>query len=448
VYEEKMFPSPGFRPLLVLALFFAGAFALEAKMLVVFGEATETRDPAEGWRFQWNPTGAIGDPANYKDLEPLVAADQRGVNLQGRGVLDDQGGLSADAPSISRFGNVSAIRNNDETPRYAIVSYTLPAASEGDVWVQNGNLHNRSFPDGTALKIYVNDQLVSEALAKQDRLPTLFQQNLGPLGKGDTVVVAVGPGDNGKRGGGKLAFTLEEYPKDSTPPPPQNIYWHSIDAMVPQFTSAGSSATYEFSNRAAMDQMVARESQLVFLGDSITSRWPQELLEQHFAEYRPANLGAGGDRVQNVRWRVREGRLKEAPVQLAVILIGTNNLSNQATVEEIAEGVKLLLDDVRKDLPQAKILLQGVLPRGASLDDPINKTIQSLNAKLSSLADNETVFFQDFGPSLVEPDGSISPEVMPDRLHVAMPGFLRWMEAMKPTLERLLTSHPLKKTAD
>ena len=80
-----------------------------------------------------------------------------------------------------------------------------------------------------------------------------------------------------------------------------------------------------------------------------------------------------------------------------------------------------------------------MLPRGASLDDPINKTIQSLNAKLSSLADNETVFFQDFGLSLVEPDGSISPEVMPDRLHVAMPGFLRWMEVMKPALDAILS---------
>lgn len=39
-------------------------------------------------------------------------------------------------------------------------------------------------------------------------------------------------------------------------------------------------------------------------------------------------------------------------------------------------------------------------------------------------------------------DGSISPVVMPDKLHVADTGYTRWMEAISPTLEKLLNEHP------
>ena len=58
------------------------------------------------------------------------------------------------------------------------------------------------------------------------------------------------------------------------------------------------------------------------------------------------------------------------------------------------------------------------------------------------LADNSRVFYLDVGDKLVEQDGSISREVMPDKLHVAAPGFARWMDAMKPTLDKLLNEEP------
>ena len=51
-------------------------------------------------------------------------------------------------------------------------------------------------------------------------------------------------------------------------------------------------------------------------------------------------------------------------------MIGTNNASSD-TPDEIAQGVKAIVEELRHRLPKAKILLLGVFPRGQKPDaDP------------------------------------------------------------------------------
>ena len=58
---------------------------------------------------------------------------------------------------------------------------------------------------------------------------------------------------------------------------------------------------------------------------------------------------------------------------------------------------------------------------------------------ISKLADDKTLFFLDIGPSLLEPDGTLTHEVMPDLLHLSEQGYARWARVMQPQLEKLLT---------
>ncbi|MCH5375231.1 MAG: cellulase family glycosylhydrolase, partial [Planctomycetes bacterium] len=46
---------------------------------------------------------------------------------------------------------------------------------------------------------------------------------------------------------------------------------------------------------------------LLFLGDSITEGWPDSVWDAHFGAYRAANFGIGGDKTQNVLWRLQNG---------------------------------------------------------------------------------------------------------------------------------------------
>jgi len=437
------------RPLYRFRKLFRLAFLISATLFTIVGARSEVltsfwraaisdQNP-QGWSFAWNPDGPLDEMAKYSDLT-VVKTQKPGERLEmRRGVLDGDGTLRKDAPSLSSNGAVNTPSGAADGPKkYLIASYTMPRDSQGVVWINDGNLQNKNVSTGTEVKIFLNGTLRKDLTAKMDLVPAIFQEALGPLKKGDTVSVAIGPAETGKRGGGLLRYTLEELPDGQSPPPPQNTIWQPIDAASPQFDPDGSSATYEAQQTALNETLLARKPELVFLGDSITARWPQELLEENFGAYRPVNLGIGGDWVQNVAWRLQRTSLEAVPVKVVVVLIGTNNLSNGFTPGEIAGGIEKLLEQVKEKAPSAKILLLGVLPRGPSLQGPKNEKVAPLNAKIQALADNKKVFYLDVGPSLAEPDGSISPEVTPDRLHVAMPGFLRWMEAMKPTLEGLL----------
>jgi N-acetylglucosamine-6-sulfatase len=49
------------------------------------------------------------------------------------------------------------------------------------------------------------------------------------------------------------------------------------------------------------------------------------------------------------------------------------------------------------------------------------------NHKIALLADNKRIFYMDIGEKLVEPDGSISTEMMKYRLHIGWKGYEIWL---------------------
>ena len=410
------------------------------KTLAVYGDAAVAKTPTPGWSFLWNASGKVGDAKGYSPLGYIE-------NARAYGVMDENGALRPDVPShnMSRdffFLDISAMRDKEGIARFYIASYTLAEDPAGEVWVNNGNLRNIAFREGTALEIYVNDELKSQSLCKQDRFATVFQENLGRLKKGDAVRVAVGPGGNSALGGGRLFFTIEEYPAGEKPAAPIPILTPPVNGVNPQLGADGKiRASYAAKHQAQCEALLANNSELVFIGDSITARWPAELLQEKFGAFRPVNLGIGGDWIQNVLWRVQNGVLEKIRPKVIGLLIGANNITT-GTPDGIAQGIASLLKVIQEKAPTSKILLLGILPRGESIKEEINEKIRQTNAKLAMLADNSRVFYLDVGDKLVEQDGSISREVMPDKLHVAAPGFARWMDAMKPTLDKLLNEEP------
>ena len=134
--------------------------------------------------------------------------------------------------------------------------------------------------------------------------------------------------------------------------------------------------------------------------------------------------------------------LEKAPIRVVVLLIGTNNLSNGFNPEEVADGIGRLIKAIREKATKSKVLLLGILPRGRSIHEAaFGERLREVNARLATMADGRSIFFLDVGARLAEPDGSILPEVMPDGLHVAGPGYLRWLDAMRPTLDQLLADN-------
>ncbi len=184
------------------------------------------------------------------------------------------------------------------------------------------------------------------------------------------------------------------------------------------------------------------KAQLVFLGDSITAGWggkdKQEIWNKAFEAYTPANFGIGGDRTQHVLWRIQNGELDGIKPKACVLMIGTNN-SGSDSAEGIAKGVTAIVETIRTKQPQAKILLLAVFPRGEKASpNPGRDKLKQVNDIIAKLDDGKNVFFLDIGGKFLQPDGSLTKEIMPDFLHLSAAGYQIWADAISPKLAELM----------
>ncbi len=190
--------------------------------------------------------------------------------------------------------------------------------------------------------------------------------------------------------------------------------------------------------------------EVLFLGDSITDFWRdakrgRAIWDREFAPIHAANFGISADRTQHLLWRIENGELDGLHPKVVVLMIGTNNtglerdnVTPRNTPAEAIEGVKAVVSEIRKRLPESKLLLLAVFPRGATPDYPQRAQIKTVNDAIQKLADGKRVRFLDLGPKFLEPDGTLSAEVMPDFLHPSTKGYEIWAANMKPVLLEML----------
>ena len=177
---------------------------------------------------------------------------------------------------------------------------------------------------------------------------------------------------------------------------------------------------------------------LAFIGDSITARWGNgDLFKKHWGAYRAVNMGIGGDQTQHVLWRNENGQLDGYKARVFVVLIGTNNCWGKNTdPAEVAAGIKAILAQIQAKQPQAKILLLSILPCGEK-PNPGRDTRNAVNDLISKFAGG-AVHYMDIRDKFLEPDKSISKEVMKDSLHLSEKGFDIWAEAISGKVKELM----------
>ena len=184
------------------------------------------------------------------------------------------------------------------------------------------------------------------------------------------------------------------------------------------------------------------EAELVFLGDSITQGWSgagKAVWGRTWEPLKAANFGIGGDRTEHVLWRLDHGNYDGLKPRLTVLMIGTNNTGHRMDpAPDTVAGVKAIVDKLHAKQPQMKVLVLGVFPRGEKGDDPKRVRTDEINALLPKLADGKKVFFLDIGKSFLQPDGSLSKEIMPDFLHLSPKGYELWAAAIEPKVKELM----------
>ncbi len=180
---------------------------------------------------------------------------------------------------------------------------------------------------------------------------------------------------------------------------------------------------------------------LIFIGDSITQAFDPTVWNNYYASYNPLNLGFSGDMTQNVLWRLENGEITGISPKLAVILIGTNNTYPPAgqvySAEEIADGIMAICCKVRRTLPNTKILLMAIFPRGEYPSAERNKNAAA-SLLASQIADNKTIYYMDINSKFIGSDGKLSASIFPDFIHPNAAGDTIWADAVNSTIQYLM----------
>jgi len=179
---------------------------------------------------------------------------------------------------------------------------------------------------------------------------------------------------------------------------------------------------------------------LLLHGDSITDWWLQDdnraMFEKYFGVMKTANFAIAGDTTQGVLWGLRNGEGQGFQPKAVMLMIGTNNASNSAP--EVAEGIGAIVLELRRDFPDAKVLLLGIFPRSVP-GDPVRDKIAEINRLVAKLDDQQHVFFMDIGSKFLDDKGYFLPDTFrPDLLHPVAGGYDIWGAAVKDKLAALM----------
>jgi lysophospholipase L1-like esterase len=187
---------------------------------------------------------------------------------------------------------------------------------------------------------------------------------------------------------------------------------------------------------------------IYFEGDSITRRWgatdyPDLLAnwKDNFYGWNAADFGWGGDRVQNILWRLDNGELDGVNPKIIVLLAGTNNIDKSVpaggqTEADITGGIEAVVRAMQVKAPGAVIVLTAIFPRNDNMAAiPI---IQQINRNLAKLADGKRVRFLNVNDKLANSNGELFDGMMKDKLHPTVKGYQIWADALKPIFTEVL----------
>jgi len=209
---------------------------------------------------------------------------------------------------------------------------------------------------------------------------------------------------------------------------------------------------------------------IYFEGDSITRRWGtsdaryRDFLRnwrRNFHGWNAADFGWGGDKVQNILWRLENGELDGVHPKIIVLLAGTNNVGSavrlsvdEDVVGEVTSGIGAILAVMQRKAPAAVVVLMGLTPRRDSAGGTsIMPTIVAINGRIAALADGRRIRFVDINHRLTTAGGGLVKGVTVDGLHLSLTGYQIWADALKPIFTEILgppaaTDHAPDPTGD
>ena len=182
---------------------------------------------------------------------------------------------------------------------------------------------------------------------------------------------------------------------------------------------------------------------VIFVGDSINWEYAYGSGAAVWAAYlAPAGMasyGVIGQTTQSLLYQFSLGLLTGINPSVVVLNIGGNNLLQGDTPQATAAGILADVNTIHQYLPQAQVLVLGVLPGMQNASDPYRIAgTQTDQLAAQMLAGDPSAMFVNVGSVFVQANGTISSSVLSDYLHPTQLGYLELTNALLPLIQQIL----------
>jgi lysophospholipase L1-like esterase len=230
--------------------------------------------------------------------------------------------------------------------------------------------------------------------------------------------------------------------------PPEPVPSEPADKASPRIGRDGQVSEYFMKMHVMfLQQRALGGIDLLFIGDMLIDNWRkpapaggQEIWTKLYAPLNAANFGCGADKTQNLLWRIDHGELDAITPKVVVLLIGTNNI--QYPPDDILLGEMAVIQEIHQKLPNAKLLIIGLIPRGIDINNPyvvrMRDKIKKVNDGLAQLDDGQMTHFLDLGPQFIDDKGNLNTDLIPDGLHLNAKGYQVWAQSMQQVLSDMM----------
>ena len=176
---------------------------------------------------------------------------------------------------------------------------------------------------------------------------------------------------------------------------------------------------------------------VLLIGDSITHNWENvggSFYEELCEGREVMNVAIGGDDIDRQSWIVRNGLLDGMSAKLVMIMLGTNERPGD---DSVAVRLKSLVDFVHGKMPDATVLVCGILPRLRESEAVARKGNGKTNQQIRDFCDGKKTVFLDVGGPMREALSWPEKErkkIAVDYLHPNFCVYGHWLSLMKPYL--------------
>lgn len=193
---------------------------------------------------------------------------------------------------------------------------------------------------------------------------------------------------------------------------------------------------YKTVNKVVMDENI------VFVGDSITYMYD---LNKYYDGYNVVNNGIDGEFTWGVLDDLKDRIYKYNPSKV-VLLIGTNDIYKNKSVDEISDNVDKIIKGIKTNRTYAEIYLVSLLPVNRTSDDIINlnmvknrtnEMIMEINNKYQEIAKKYNITYIDLYSKLIDDDGNLKLDYTKEGLHLNDNGYKVITRVIKNVFDKL-----------